>query len=526
LKNGLTTTSGPHTISAYDRTTNIVTFTPPATQVFEAQYTTVQTSLPRPASFTVSAADPGSWGGRLEVRFAHSSSARAEVVGIVAPPSNDIQLRTAAGFYPKAWVEFDRGSGALPDKIVRQVNAVNGLVITVDGAPLAAADLTPHAGVTSTLATVAEFNVTASFEDVTEQYRGLTLANVPGRFYQEIINNSSSLISVGDPPADTGPTEFPSGDDGFQTPLSGGTDGTAPSDDDFAGIDHGPGNRTGIQSLLDIDRISIIAAPGITTAHVQQALIDQCELLKYRIAVLDPLPKSGNLAPDMDDVQSQRSLFDTKYAALYYPRIIIEDPLTSLNIPVAPSGHVAGIYARVDEERGVFKAPANEVIRGVVDLEFILNKAEQDILNPEPVNINVIRSFVHDGRGIRVFGARTLTSLTEWKYVNVRRLFIFIEASIDRGTQYAIFEPNDERLWARIRQSISAFLTTVWRDGGLLGSKPEEAFFVKCDRTTMTQDDLDNGRLIILVGVAAVKPAEFVIIRIGQFAAGSTTQEL
>jgi phage tail sheath protein FI len=175
-----------------------------------------------------------------------------------------------------------------------------------------------------------------------------------------------------------------------------------------------------------------------------------------------------------------------------------------------------GIYARTDVERGVHKAPANVVVRGVRDLQRKLNKAEHDVLNPSPTNVCVLRDFREEGRGLRVWGARCITSDTDWKYVNVRRLFIFLEQSLDEGTQWVVFEPNDAPLWARVRQSIAAFLTRVWRDGALQGATPEEAFFVKCDRTTMTQDDIDNGRLIVLVGVAPVKPAEFVIIRIFQ----------
>jgi phage tail sheath protein FI len=225
-------------------------------------------------------------------------------------------------------------------------------------------------------------------------------------------------------------------------------------------------------------------------------------------------------------VQDYRSDYDTKYAAIYYPWITVRDPLVKDNRDIPPSGHMIGIYARVDVDRGVHKAPANEVIRGIVELEELVNKREQDILNPSPVNINVLRDFRKSNRGLRVWGARCITSDTDWKYINVRRLFIFVEESIDEGTQWVVFEPNDEPLWARVRQSVTNFLTRVWRDGALQGATAEEAFFVKCDRTTMTQDDIDNGRLIMLVGIAAVKPAEFVIIRIGQKAGGAEIEEL
>ena len=256
-------------------------------------------------------------------------------------------------------------------------------------------------------------------------------------------------------------------------------------------------------------------------------MIDQCEGLKDRFAILDPKPKNVNpdIAPDLNDIQNQRQNYDTKYAAIYYPRLLVYDPVTKIDIKIPPSGHIAGIYARSDIERGVYKAPANEVIRGITGLELTVNKGEQDILNPSPVNINVLRDFRSAGRGYRVWGARVITSDPDWKYINVRRLFIFIEESIDQGTQWVVFEPNDEPLWQRVKRVITAFLTQVWRDGALMGRKAEEAFYVKCDRTTMTQNDIDNGRLIVLIGIAPVKPAEFVIFRIGQWTGGSSLEE-
>jgi phage tail sheath protein FI len=243
--------------------------------------------------------------------------------------------------------------------------------------------------------------------------------------------------------------------------------------------------------------------------------------MRYRFAVLDGQQPPGDSIPD---IQLQRQQYDTKYAALYHPWLLIPDPFPTngtirQDYAIPPSGHMVGIYARTDIDRGVHKAPANEVVRGVVGLQRLLNKEQHDILNPYPVNINVIRDFRTNNRGIRIYGGRVITSDSDWKYVNVRRLLIFIEASIDRGLQWVVFEPNAEPLWARVRRSITNFLTLVWRNGALEGTKPEEAFFVKCDRTTMTQTDIDQGRLIVLVGVAPVKPAEFVIVRIGLWTA-------
>jgi len=307
--------------------------------------------------------------------------------------------------------------------------------------------------------------------------------------------------------------------------LSGGNDKEGEIvDNTYIGQDNvNPQDRSGLFALKNIEEISIASIPGRTSLEVQSELIIQCELMKYRFAVLDSQRGDG-----IAEVQEQRGLYDTKYAALYYPWLRIPDPFPDNpqvrgSVLIPPSGHAIGIYARSDIERGVHKAPANEVIRGISDLEFKLMKEQQDILNPR--NINVLRNFREDNRGLRVWGARTLSSDSDWKYINVRRLFIFIEKSIDRGTQWVVFEPNDEPLWQRVKRVISSFLTQVWRDGALMGRTADQAFFVKCDRTTMTQNDIDNGRLIVQVGIAPVKPAEFVIFRIGQWVGGLSVEE-
>lgn len=293
--------------------------------------------------------------------------------------------------------------------------------------------------------------------------------------------------------------------------LAAGNDGSAPPDAVY---------KQAFELLEDIEDISIVAAPahgtlaGSDYQAVQGSLISHCERMRYRIAVLDP--------PDgqqTGDIRATRSLIDSKHAAIYYPWVVTSNPLARpgneqipKEIALPPSGFICGIYGRNDSERGVFKAPANEIVRGALRFKRDINQATQEVLNPE--GINCLRYFY--GRGNRVWGARTTSSDPEWKYVNVRRYFIYLERSIDRGTQWAVFEPNSQNLWANIRETISAFLYNEWRNGALLGAKPEEAYFVRCDRSTMTQNDLDNGRLICEIGVAPVKPAEFVIFRIGQ----------
>jgi uncharacterized protein len=251
---------------------------------------------------------------------------------------------------------------------------------------------------------------------------------------------------------------------------------------------------------------------GSHSRTIVRALIGHAERMKYCIAVLD---SGDNQA--ISEVRAMRAELDSKHAALYYPWVRVLDPLSQREIHLPPSGFVAGIYARNDINRAVYKAPANEVVNLALGFERFLNKAQQEVLNPE--GINCFRYF--EGRGMRLWGARTISSDPEWKYVNIRRYFAYLERSIDKGTQWAVFEPNGEQLWANVRRTIADFLLNEWQNGALLGEKPEKAFFVKCDRSTMSQNDLDNGRLVCLIGVAPLRPAEFVIFRIGQWTADS-----
>ncbi|MGH2350507.1 MAG: phage tail sheath subtilisin-like domain-containing protein [Chloroflexota bacterium] len=285
--------------------------------------------------------------------------------------------------------------------------------------------------------------------------------------------------------------------------------------------------RTGINGLEVIDEITMVAVPDLMAAYqagqlndegvraVQTALMNHCEAMKDRVAILDAPP---DLSPQqIREWRMNTAGYDSKYAALYYPWIQIANPVTdgdgAVSLLVPPSGHMAGIWARNDSERGVHKAPANEVIRGAIGLEKQLTRNEQDSLNP--VGINCIRAF--PGRGIRVWGARTLSSDPSWRYLNVRRLFNFVEKSIDNGTQWVVFEPNDFYLWDKVTRDVGAFLTRVWRDGALFGATPSEAYFVKCDAELNPPEVRDVGQLIVEVGIAPVKPAEFVIFRISQY---------
>jgi uncharacterized protein len=309
----------------------------------------------------------------------------------------------------------------------------------------------------------------------------------------------------------------------FQVALTGGLDGFWPTPRYYEGDDSDPTAKTGLEAFEDLTDISIVAAPGSTAANegldpdldmadkltIAGLLITHCEQMLYRVAILDSI--NGQ---DLTDVAAYRGQLDSEYAALYYPWVRILDPVSENEINLPPSGFVAGLYVANDIASGVQKAPANMVVDLAIGFELMLNKAQQDVLNP--LGIDCFRFF--ENRGYRLWGARTISSNSEWMYVNVRRYFCYLEHSIDLGTQWVVFEPNNQALWARVAQSVSDFLYSEWQAGRLMGTKPEQAYFVRCDQSTMTQNDLDNGRLICLIGVAPVEPAEFVIFRVGQWA--------
>jgi uncharacterized protein len=287
----------------------------------------------------------------------------------------------------------------------------------------------------------------------------------------------------------------------------GGRDGL------FIGRDGGPGARTGLKCMDEVDEIAIIAAPGQVSPAVQDALLSHCETRKDRFAILD---SPETITGGVDKLPKPR---DSKYGAYYFPWIQVYDPDKG-NIFVPPSGHIAGVYSRTDSERGVHKAPANEIVRGALGMKYNVSKGEQDLLNPK--GINAIR---YMNGAIRIWGARTLSTDPSWRYINVRRLFIMVESSIERATQWVVFEPNDHRLWKRVQRTIASFLTLLWRNGALMGTAPEQAFYVKCDEETNPPEVVDIGQLIVEIGLAPVKPAEFVIFRIGQMPAGGGVEE-
>jgi phage tail sheath protein FI len=294
------------------------------------------------------------------------------------------------------------------------------------------------------------------------------------------------------------------------------------SSEDFEGD---AAKREGTGGLVAIDEVSIVCAPDMVhlaqngddrlMRDAQDKLIAHCETLGDRVCILDPPP--GLIPQEIEEWRKNTAGYDSKMATMYWPWIETTDPLTRNAIMIPPSGHMAGVWARTDSERGVHKAPANEVVRGCTGLAFDITSAEQGSLNR--AGINCIRAF--SGRGIRIWGARTLSSDPEWRYLNVRRLFNYVSQSLLEGTQWSVFEPNDEKLWLRLRASVENFLTNTWRSGALFGATPSQAFFVKCDSETNPPDVIELGQVVVEVGIAPVKPAEFVIFRLSQFVPGA-----
>ena len=358
------------------------------------------------------------------------------------------------------------------------------------------------------------FTLTINSGNDSESFQGLTLAKGDNNV-ETVVKAQSKLVDVKVVAKDT--KLVPAG----SAQLEGGKLETKPvSINDYQG---NVADRTGLGGLSAIPEVTMLMAPDLMSAFeageldvkgvqsVQTALIDFCERERYVFAILDCPP---NLSPQEVYDWRMEVNYDTTRAALYYPWIEVADPLKAGGTHfIPPSGHMAGVYANVDSTRGVHKAPANEVVRGSLGLEVNVTKGEQSILNP--VGINCIRSF--PGRGIRIWGARTLTSDPAWRYINVRRLFNYVEASIERSTQWAVFEPNDYMLWGRLRRDISAFLRNTWRSGALFGRTPEQAFYVKVDEELNPVEVRDLGQLIVEIGIAPVKPVEFLIIRISQW---------
>ena len=451
----------------------------------------------------VKAADEGRWGNKVQLGF--STNNRKKIQILEKAGERIYRAKAIAGFREGDLVEFagqyNRIESIQETEITFEEEFLENPVDT---------DLVP-----TRVITCAEIDMSVRYEDTVENYVGMTLNQTSPNYIEKRLAGSELIrVIVRAAKQLEGPVEsilgegiregtvlLEGGDDGSISKVTAGT---------FIGNDGGPGKRTGIQAFMENNLVSMMAVPGITIPEVEVSLVAHCENMKDRVAVLD-MPKEMSKVKDLVDF---RSMFDSTYAAMYHPWIQVFDKAARKPGIIPPSGAVMGVYSRTDINRGVHKAPANETI-SCTGLAVNYTTAEQDLLNPEGVNL--IRAL--PGQGIRIWGARTASSNSSFKYINVRRLFIFVEQSIKASTNWVVFEPNDANLWGRVRMTIAAFLENLWRSGMLTGGSPAEAFFVDIGTSTMTNDDIMAGRLICNIGIAPSRPAEFVIFRITQHTA-------
>lgn len=459
------------------------------------------------------ASNPGAWGSRLQAKLAAVLKNRAEVTGVdgakvIVKDAGSYQKGDIACLQTITTVQTD-------DKSETSVTLSYHCIDSVEGSSVTLQDDLPAAENAERFLYLVEWNVAVGDDTAAEQYEGISLNPARSNYVEQAMEKSQLVtVSVQANKLDKigtllGDAKEPS----ISVVFEGGNDGEIKRDQSenvqlYIGEDGSPDQRTGLMAFKTLSDVSIMAIPGITDKAVQSALVSHCENMSNRFAILD-MPAD---AKEVSALQEFRENIDSNYAAMYHPWLQCYDPLVNRNVFLPPSGSMAGIYGRTDNTRGVHKAPANEVVRNCTGLSVKYNEAEQGKLNPK--GINLIRQL--PGQGIRVWGARTCSSDGNWKYVNVRRLFIFIEESIKANTNWAVFEPNDEILWSRVEGTIRVFLTTQWRNGALAGTTADEAFFINIGKSTMTEDDILNGRLICVIGVAPVRPAEFVVFRITQ----------
>lgn len=450
------------------------------------------------------AANEGKWGNRILVSFTTVNKRKMQMIR--KEGERVYVAKTVAGFAEGDLVEF-----------AGELNRIESIFEnTITFANEFSGDIVDAALVPKALVYSVEMDVMVRYESDIETYSGVNLIPTSNRNLAAVLAGSN-IIAVDDLVMDeaiVNPVSAILGEGKLSGSIAfaGGSDGTmdAVNAGVYIGIDNGPGKRTGIQAFLENNIASIIAVPGVTIPEVLVSLVTHCEREQNRFAVID-VPKE---LVKTNDILEYRSIIDSSYAAMYHPWLQVYDPVTKKPGFVPPSGAIAGVYSRTDITRGVHKAPANETV-ACTGLSVNYNAGEQDILNP--AGVNLIRAL--PGQGIRVWGARTASSNTNFKYVNVRRLFIYIEQSIKNATNWVVFEPNNSSLWARVQITVSSFLENMFRAGMLSGESPAEAYFVDIGPNTMSRDDILNGRLICQIGIAPSRPAEFVIFRVTQFTA-------
>ncbi|MBQ9568440.1 MAG: phage tail sheath family protein [Lachnospiraceae bacterium] len=451
---------------------------------------------------TVTAKNPGAWGDKVQVTL---NTVKKQKLQLLEKTETGYKAKNIDGFREGDIVEFE-GTYTTIKTIMDRV------VTFTDELPDEVVD---DAIIPKSLLYLVTFDLSVRYGDEAENYQDLSF-NIGSPRYIGSRLAGSELIDVNVKPMEEAgnPVEEILGE-GVESGaffLEGGSDGSVSKINagTFIGEDGGPGKRTGLQSFIENNNVSMLAIPGITTPEVIVSLVGHCENLKSRFAVIDMPAEMYKTS----DLIGYRGMIDSTYAAMYHPWIEVFDRSSNKSDYIPPSGAVMGIYSRTDQTRGVHKAPANEVVF-CTGLKTNYTKDEQDMLNPE--GINLIRAL--PGQGIRVWGARTASSNNAFKYVNVRRLFIYVEESIKANTNWVVFEPNDATLWHRVELSITGFLDGLWRNGMLAGDSPATSYFVEIGPSTMSKDDITNGRLICNIGIAPSRPAEFVIFRVTQFTA-------
>ena len=457
------------------------------------------------------AANEGKWGNRIQIAFNTVTKKKMQLLSEVENQKNTYIAKNVNGFTEGDTVvvngEYNQIS-VIYDNAVTFVNSFEQEVVD-------------NAIVPVTVLYLVETDISIRYNEDIEIYSGVSFNVKSPNYIQNVVANSAiATFTVSPANGVMNPVSEILGEgltNGVIT-LEKGTDGTISKVNaaTFIGTDGGPGNRTGIQSFVENNVVSMMAVPGVTIPEVIVSLVGHCENLGSRFAVLD-MPKNMTKT---EDLINYRSMIDSTYAAMYHPWIQVLDRSSNKAGFVPPSGAVLGVYSRTDVNRGVHKAPANESIF-CSGLKTNYTTAEQDILNPE--GINLIRQM--PGQGIKVWGARTASSNAAFKYVNVRRLFIYVEESIKANTNWVVFEPNDTTLWNRVKVTISSFLENLWRNGMLAGETPAEGFFVEIGPSTMTEDDIRNGRLICNIGIAASRPAEFVVFKVTQHTSSAGSAE-
>jgi hypothetical protein len=457
------------------------------------------------------ALNEGRWGNNIWVRTQQATAAKTLLTLDIEVGAGEARVNSVKG--------FERGA------LVRVYDRENSdyIIITeIEDRTVRWASSTPivrkYRAAGPTFLEVIEFEVYASLRDRREVFRGLQLSPLSRRYAPRIVNDESRLIRLEDmrspaPLPKNLPVPAPA------AKLAGGRDGhDVLTAEDFIGHDHGPGDRTGLMSLGAVEQVAMLSVPDALLAHarkpgpeadqlaqrIHDAMVMMCENLKDRFALLDLPP-----IKDIEEVRKWRRRYDTSYAALYYPWIGISGQERH-HMP--PSGHIAGIVSRCDTDVGVHKALANEVIHGANGLSISLNEEHLGMLNGD--GVNALRSF--PGRGIRVWGARTCTDDPDWRYVNVRRLFIMLRRSLEEGTQWTVYEPNEPVTWQRLSREIGEFLNSLFEKGYFAGNEPGESFYVKCDETTNPAEDRDAGRMVIQIGVAPAVPTEYIVFDVVQ----------